>query len=612
MKLTNRKTHNVHQGSPEWHLLRANHHTASEAPSALGVGRYTSRSSLVKQKATGIPEEHDAAALARFARGHAAEANARYIAESILGEELSPVTMTAEAEGLALLASLDGQTFDGSVIWETKLWNEELAEHVRSGSLPGHYTVQMDQQLAVSGAARCLFTCSDGTPERTVHCWYETSSEKLDRLIVGWKMFSAEVKTYTPPDASAAPEGRAPNSLPALRLEVSGAVTSSNLEEWRGFAMATIAGINRTLRTDADFANAEKTVKWCAEAEARLKAAKEAAIAQTESIERAFRVIDDVSTELRRARLDLDKLVKAEKDARKSSKVMDARTAFHEHVQRLQSDCKGVALSVQMPDFAGAIKGLSSLNSIDERLTATLIEWKSLANTQAGRVVNNLRALDSLPQYAFLFADRQDLAHKDSEALELLIHKRVTDHQAAEVVRLEAERERIRQEEAAKLQREAREAEARAERERQEAMRQELLRVEREAQEGIAEARALGALPATLLDDLSSLAKDVKDDAVAGIDAAQVIGSAQRAAATPAVVPLHAPATAEHTGTPTLKLGQIAERLGFTLTADFLKGLGFEPAATDRASKLYFEADFPLILAALVRHIEAVRSKAAA
>ena len=79
------------------------------------------------------------------------------------------------------------------------------------------------------------------------------------------------------------------------------------------------------------------------------------------------------------------------------------------------------------------------------------------------------------------------------------------------------------------------------------------------------------------------------------------------------VVPMRAaPAPAERTGTPTLKLGQIAERLGFTLTADFLKGLGFEPAATDRASKLYFEADFPLILAALVRHIEQVQARAAA
>ena len=73
-----------------------------------------------------------------------------------------------------------------------------------------------------------------------------------------------------------------------------------------------------------------------------------------------------------------------------------------------------------------------------------------------------------------------------------------------------------------------------------------------------------------------------------------------------------APAPAERTGTPTLKLGQIGERLGFTLTADFLKSLGFEPAATDRASKLYHAEDFGLICAALVRHIESVQARAAA
>ena len=73
-----------------------------------------------------------------------------------------------------------------------------------------------------------------------------------------------------------------------------------------------------------------------------------------------------------------------------------------------------------------------------------------------------------------------------------------------------------------------------------------------------------------------------------------------------------APAPAERTGTPTLKLGDIAERLGFSLTAEFMKGLGFTPAAIERRSCLFHEADWPLILAALVRHVEAVQARAAA
>jgi predicted phage-related endonuclease len=57
---------------------------------------------------------------------------------------------------------------------------------------------------------------------------------------------------------------------------------------------------------------------------------------------------------------------------------------------------------------------------------------------------------------------------------------------------------------------------------------------------------------------------------------------------------------------PTLRLGQIGERLGFSLTADFLNSLGFAHAAQDKAAKLYHESDFPSICAALCRHITAV------
>lgn len=56
---------------------------------------------------------------------------------------------------------------------------------------------------------------------------------------------------------------------------------------------------------------------------------------------------------------------------------------------------------------------------------------------------------------------------------------------------------------------------------------------------------------------------------------------------------------------PELKLGQMAERLGFTLTAAFLLELGFEHSATEKAAKLYHESEWPLICAALVKRINA-------
>jgi hypothetical protein len=62
-------------------------------------------------------------------------------------------------------------------------------------------------------------------------------------------------------------------------------------------------------------------------------------------------------------------------------------------------------------------------------------------------------------------------------------------------------------------------------------------------------------------------------------------------------------------GAPTLRLGQINERLApIALSAEGLASLGFTHATTDKAAKLYHEATFPLICAALTRHIEAVSS----
>lgn len=54
---------------------------------------------------------------------------------------------------------------------------------------------------------------------------------------------------------------------------------------------------------------------------------------------------------------------------------------------------------------------------------------------------------------------------------------------------------------------------------------------------------------------------------------------------------------------PTLKLGEINTRLGFTLTADFLAALGFT-ATVERNARLFNDSDWPAIKAALIAHIQ--------
>lgn len=601
------------QGSPAWHAARAKHFCASEAAAALGLSKYTTRDELLRQKATGLTEEVSPAKQRLFDAGHQAEALARPIAEGIAGTEFFPVVATREVEGMPLLASFDGIDLLDEVIWEHKLLNESLVQQVQAGDLEPHYYLQLEHQLLVSGATRALFTTSDGTPEGAHPLWYESKPERRAQLIAGWKQFAADLAAWAPPEAKPAPVvGKTPDNLPALLIQVTGAVTASNLPEYKAHALEVFRGINRTLATDQDFATAESTVKWCADVESRLAAAKEHALSQTATIDELFRTIDDISAEARRTRLELDKLVKARKEEIRGEIVAGGVAALREHIATLNTRL-GKPYMPQVPaDFAGAIKGKRTVESLRGAVNDELARVKIESSSIADRIQINLGTLRELAgAHAFLFADTATIVLKQPEDLTMLVKSRIADHQAAEAQRLDAERERIRAEEQAKAQREAREAEARAERERQEALRQQVLQAEREAQAGIAEARAAEALPAPLLDDLASLAKDLKDDVVAGIDADQAISAAQRAAAAPVVVPMRA-APAERTGTPTLKLGQIAERLGFSLTADFLKGLGFEPAARERGACLFHEADWPLMLAALVRHIEGVQAKAAA
>ena len=56
-----------------------------------------------------------------------------------------------------------------------------------------------------------------------------------------------------------------------------------------------------------------------------------------------------------------------------------------------------------------------------------------------------------------------------------------------------------------------------------------------------------------------------------------------------------------------MHLGEINALLGFTVTSEFLSGLGFV-ATQEKNARLYRECDFPLICRAIVEHIATVAS----
>lgn len=457
MNITNRTTHDCQQGSDAWLSLRAGYFTASEAPAMLGVSKYQTRSALLKQKATGIAAEVDAGTQRRFDAGHAAEAAARQIVEGIIGEELFPVTMTADVDGLPLLASMDGLTMLGDAGWETKLLNQELSAAVEAGELSEHYTAQMEQQLMIAGADRIYFTTTDGTPENTFGMWYESNPALRERIVAGWKQFKADMADYVPAEPeAAAPIGNAPESLPALRIEVTGMVTNSNLPAFREHALAVFGAINTDLQTDADFADAEKAVKWCKDVEDRLDAAKQHALSQTASIDELFRVIDDIKESARQKRLELDKLVKAEKESRKTEIVHQAQKSLMSHVIALNERIGGNFLpSPDYRAFGEAVKGLKSLASMRDKVATALANAKIDASATADRIEANRKTVDDMS----LMPDFAQICTKAPEDFSALLAMRKQQRAEAEAKRLEAERARIRSEEEAKAKASALEAE---------------------------------------------------------------------------------------------------------------------------------------------------------
>ena len=550
--------HSFLQGSPEWHAHRSSHFNASDAPAMMDVSSYKTRRQLMHDMHTGAPAEVDPATQARFNAGHRFEALARPLAEQIIGEDLFPVTVSNGK----LSASLDGITMLGDVIWEHKTLNATLREAKARGldgnELPMQYQVQMEQQMLVSGAEKCLFMASAWNDDDELideyHCWYTSTPDIRRQIIGGWEQFERDLAQYQSPAPAAVLEpARKPDNLPALMIEVQGRVISSNLEPFRQHALAVIDEINTNLQSDHDFADAEATIKWLRDdVAAQLKAAKQHAMAQAADIDALFRAVDSVIEAADSKRLQLDKLVKTRKDQIRAEMIGSAQAALDQHVAGLNARIGQKWIGRTIGAFAEAIKGKRSLDSmrdaIDAELARCKIDTSAMADTlQANREA--LRGTDDGHDWMFLFADFATVGLKPAEDFAAIAAQRIAQHQQAEAARKQREEE----------------AAARA----AEVMRRASVPVPQQAappEEPIQLVRAQQQAPVPQADDGARL-----------------------------------------------KLGEINARLHpISISADGLASLGFPHVATDKSARLYRACDFEAICAAMRRHLQAVSQGAAA
>ena len=507
------------QDGPEWQAFRLSHFGASEAAAMLGLSKKTTRNELLKIKATGNAKEFSRWVQENVLdKGHLVEALARQHIGRFVGQKIYPMV----CEDGMLSASCDGLTMDETIAVEHKQWNKELAVQVMAGTLPEEHMPQCQQVLLVTKADKLLFVMSDGTPEKMVTVWVYPDSAWFIRIREGWEQFERDLKAFELPAATqAAVVGRAPQNLPALRLEVTGAVTVSNLEEYRDFAVAQIKTIKLTIDSDEDDADAIAAVKWCEAVETRMEAARGQSMPET--IAAVFQFIDDIRDESAKVRIALTKLIERRRVERKDAVLIKAREAFAQHVANLTAEMDGLTFNVPLPDFVDAAKNKRTISSLQNAVDTALANGKVVADSMARNVRANIAILKTDGAgYEFLFSDRQALVKKELEDLKLLIKVRIDDH-------------KIRAEDAAKL----------------------------------------AAVQVTIVTDVESRP-----------------------------VPDVAPARYGEDGPPLLKLGVISIRLGFMVSAEFLKTLGFVPAAKDKMALLFHERQFAEICAAISTHVK--------
>jgi putative phage-type endonuclease len=583
---------NLTQGTPEWHAHRATARNASDAPAMLGCSPYMTRADLLHARHTGLRAEPDAALARRFADGHAIEAAQREAAAALIGEPLYPVVGSEVVDGVEMSASFDGLTMAEDVAYECKTLNDDIravllyesdaANAGRYASLPKVYRVQMEQQLAISGAERILFVAAtkDGSDVR--RCWYYPDPALRAEILAGWRQFDIDLAAYTPPAANHAEKivAEPVEALPAPVVQVSGQLTLT--DNFKVFEQRLRHFLEHRLirepKTDQDFADLDLQIKAMKQAREALKSAEAQMLAQVQPVDQAKKTKDMLDKLLQQNCSMAEQLLKDEKERRRGEIVAGGIGALKAHVDALNARL-GKPYMPQVPaDFGGCIKGLKSLTSMEDKVATELARAKIAANEIADRIQANLRVLQHHAEFASLFPDERALVLKEPDDFNAAVDQRIAAHKAAEERRLEAERARIRAEEEAR----AREQVQREQQEREAAVHAQA-RAEKEARDA-EELREQAALAESLRRELATAAP----------------------APTANVLPMPTKAPAPATSAPTLRLGVINERIApLSIDAAGLASLGFPHAATEKAAKLYHEADFPRICLALAQRLQA-------
>lgn len=601
------QVHNLIQGTPEWHAHRRAHFNASDAAAMLGCSPHKTRTQLLNEIKAELAREHSQFVEERvFDPGHRFEALARPLAEEIIGDKLYPVTGSKGR----LSASFDGITMLDDPSFEHKRLNVELraifddmqtmAPEYRERSaarlLPKYHRVQMEQQLMVNeDGTRVLFMASEWKDDDTLieerHCWYYSDLELRAEIEAGWAQFAIDLQTHEFVEPTAVVVPKAVTALPSVTVTVNGSITVT--DNFKVFHVALLDFLEHRLirepKTDQDFADLDQQIKAMKGAEAALEAAEGQMLAQIATIDGAKKTKDMLCKLTRDNRLMAEKLMTSEKERRRRELVAGGTVAFAAHLEALNARLGMPYMPKIAADFAAAIAGKKSIDSMKNGIATELARAKIAANEVADCIDTNLKMLrDVAGEHKFLFADTHAIVLKPCVDCRTLAESRIALHKDAERRREEQLREQVREEERKKLvaadaQRVADDLEAQRKAGEQSQLPQRFI---------------MGGMPDA---DHPAVAAKVDPHPQPLTAGQQSILDAIPLAAN--VHPIAPPKPTSAPTMPSLRLGNISERLGFTVSQAFLRKLGFEPATLQGVAILYHEHEFTLICDALVAHI---------
>lgn len=443
--------HELLQGTPEWHAYRAEKFNASDAPAMLGLSKYKTRTQLLNERKTGLTADVNSATQKLFDNGHKFEALARPLAEKIIGDDLYPVT---GSEG-KFSASFDGLTLSENIAFEHKTLNQNIADCITVSDLDEMYLVQMEQQLLVSGAEKCLFMGSkwDSNDQlvQEVNFWYEPNAERRQRIVDGWAQFERDLEAFVPTVVIEAPKAQPVLALPALFIHAKGEITTSNMAEYGEALKKRLEDVRAiALVTDQDFSDAKEAAKLLRDNIKQANLAKEAMLSQTVTVGEAARMIDTWCEDMRLTALQLEKDVKEQDLIKKQAMIAAAQVTFTTLVNALEKDTAPIRLNIATPNFADAIKGKSKYEAMQDAISTLVANSTVDANRVALDITVKQDWLnDTAGEYKFLFADIQQVIFKPVDDFKLLVTSRIDAHKKLEVerdlnIKADAEAEAIR------------------------------------------------------------------------------------------------------------------------------------------------------------------------